>query len=321
MRTIIQNNIMGNTFSPLFIYDCTVVNSKNSKCFRAKVYKYAETFHAILRLNSTDGISYVSDNLKVKLAFLDIASCFNFQSAIHNIPLEYRKRNRESNQEDDFTINDSVSEVSVPRSDILKYPRVFYNQYQVLSGPEKKSALCDTASDFSTGSYASDVFVTDEVRLRLLDSESSINMYRKKPEKCHLKSQSAFPNLRTDQNNILFMSRPLHEYFDGISQTTGVPAFTVNYDSHDPQAITRIFDDGKTIHVYETTVAVIFRTEMDKSTLQPYFKDHKDVSKKRIEFCLYFEDPEAFEEYAAFKATETNARWLSLAGPEENMDD
>lgn len=311
---------------PLFVYECDVINSKKRKCFRAKVYKVAEKYHAEFRPGSSDGpdgpdgITYDNDNLKVKLVFRDIRDCQDFQSAVREIPLHYRKRSRNL-PEDDLMITDSVTKINVPESLISNLKRVFYNDYQPISDDPNRSGLCDTASDFTDRSYVSDVFVTEEVRLKLVDAESSTSMFLKKPEKCHLKSQSTFKELKNDPNNIVYMSRQLHEYFDGIGQTDGVPAFVMTYKKHDPQVITRVFDDDRTLHVYETTVSVLFRTELIKSILSPFFKDHRDVTTKRIEFCLYFEEPEDFEEYAAFKASETRAKWASLAGPESAFDD
>jgi hypothetical protein len=90
---------------------------------------------------------------------------------------------------------------------------------------------------------------------------------------------------------------------------------------HDPQIITRICD-GITLHVYEVVVSVAFRTERITTMLSHYFKDHNVKSKVRIEFCLYFENPEDFKEYAAHKALETRGKWASLAGPEgHNYED
>jgi hypothetical protein len=252
--------------------------------------------------------------------FKELILCDDFQSAVREIPLHYRKRGRDL-PEDDLAIHDSVTEVSVSKFLISSLKRVFYNDYQPIADDPNRSAPCDAASDFTDSSYVSAVFMSDEVRLRLIDSETSTFMFRKKPEKCHLKSQTKYPDLKNDPNNIVYLSRQLHEYFDGISQQTGVPAFTLNYVRHDPQVVTRVCDGNNTLHVYETTVSVVFRTEQDKAILSPYFKDHRDVTVMRIEFCLYFEDPEAFEEYATFKAEETGRKWASLAGPDGVFDD
>jgi hypothetical protein len=304
---------------PLFIFECSVVDSKKRKCFRAKVYKLAEKYLAKLRPDSSDGIIYDNDNIKIKLAFEDKYHCEFFQSAVREIPSDYRKRNRDPS-DIVLTITDSVTKVNVSESLISSIRRVFYSDYQSMHDDINRSALCDTASDFTNYSHVSDVFVSDEVRLRLLDSEVSLFMHKKKTEKCHLKSQSKFTNLKNDSNNIVYMSRSLHEYFDGISQLDGVPVFTLEYVNHDHQVVTRVFG-GAILHVYETTVAICFISELDKSLLSHCFKDHTDVSTKRIEFCLYFEDPEAFKEYATFKADETRLKWASLAGPEGTFDD
>jgi hypothetical protein len=335
---------MGNIFNsppppvPLFIYECGVVNSKKRKCFRAKVHKLAEKHHARIRPDSGDGITYDNDNLKVLLVFEDELVCEHFQSAVREIPLHYRKRGRDL-PEDDLAIRDSVTEVSVSEFLISNLKRVFYNDYQPITDDHdpnrsddhdpnrsddhdpNRSTPSDAASDFTDSSYVSAVFMSDEVRLRLVDLETSMFMFRKKPEKCHLKSPTKYPDLKNDPNNIVYLSRQLHEYFDGISQQTGVPAFTLNYVRHDPQVVTRVCDDNNTLHVYETTVSVVFRTELDKTCLSPYFKDHRDVTVMHIEFCLYFEDPVAFEEYATFKALDTGRKWASLAGTDGVFDD
>jgi hypothetical protein len=316
---------MGNIFYPppvlvpLFVYECSVVNSRKRKCFRAKVYKSAEKYHAKVRPGTTDGIGYNNDDLKVKLVFKDERDCEEFQSAVREIPLDYRKRSRNL-PEGDLTITDSVAKVYISESASLGLQRIFYNDYQSQTGDPNGSAMCDTASDFTDGSYVSAVFLNDAVRLRLIDSETSTFMFRKKPEKCHLKSQSKFPVLKNDPNNILYLSRTLHEYFDGINQDNGVPAFILTYVKHEPEIITRICD-GNILHVYETMVSVTFRTELDKTVLSPYFRDHTIKSQIRIEFCLYFENPEDFKEYAAYKAAETRAKWASLAGPEGHAYD
>lgn len=83
---------MGNTpHVTLFLYECGVVNSKKRKCFRAKVYKLAEKYHAKIRPDSDDGIKYDHDNLRVQLVFKDENFCEDFQSAIREIPLDYRR--------------------------------------------------------------------------------------------------------------------------------------------------------------------------------------------------------------------------------------
>ena len=317
---------MGTIFSPppfplypLFIYECSVVDSKKRKCFRAKVYELAEKYLAKLRPDSSDGIIYDNDNLKIELVFMEMRDCELFQSAVREIPSHYRKRNRDPS-DIALTITDSVTKVNVSESLISSICRVFYSDYQSTHDDINRSALCDTASDFTDLSHESAVFLTDEVRLRLVDAETSVLMFDKKPEKCHLKSQSKFADLKNDPNNVVYLSCTLHEYFDGISQNSGVPAFTLEYVNHDHQVVTHVFG-GTVLHVYETTVAICFRNELCKSFLSRFFKDHRDVTTKRIEFCLYFEDPEAFKEYATFKADETRLKWTSLAGPEGISDD
>jgi hypothetical protein len=191
---------------PLFVYECTVVNSKKRKCFRAKVYKIAEKYHARIRQNTTDGIGCNDDDLKVRLVFKSEVQCDDFQSASRKIRLDYRKRSRNLS-EDDLTISDSVRKEFVSESETISLKRIFYGDYQSQSDDPNRSAICDTASDFTEGSYVSAVFLNDAVRMRLVDSETSPLLFDKKPEKCLLKSQSKYPEVKDDPNNIIFLSR------------------------------------------------------------------------------------------------------------------
>ena len=256
----------------------------------------------------------------MRLVFSDRRDCQDFQSSVREIPTDYRKRSRNL-PDDELNITDSITEVEVSKSLISSFKRVFYNDYQRQSDDPNQSILCDTVSDFTDYSYVSAVFVTTEIRLRLIDAETSTFMFKKKPEKCHLKSQTKFTELKNNQNNIVYLSRQLHEYFDGINIVNGVPTFTLDYVSHNPNVVAFVCENGVTLKAYETTVSIKFLTEQDKTVLSPYFRDHRDVSTSCIEFSLYFENPEAFKEYATFKADDTRSKWASLLGPEGMLDD
>ncbi len=125
-------------------------NSKKRKCFGAKVYKAAEKYHARIRPNTTDGTGYDNDkdDLKIKLFFEDDVD--DFQSALREIP-------------SDIAISDSVAEVYISESDTVGLRRIFYFDYQSQTDDPNRSAMCDTASDFTDSSCVSAVFVNDAV--------------------------------------------------------------------------------------------------------------------------------------------------------------
>ena len=79
------------------------------------MYKLAGKFQAKLRPDSTDGIMYDNDNLKLKLDFQDNRDCEDFQSVVREIPLHYRKLGRDFS-DITLTITDSVTEADVLKS-------------------------------------------------------------------------------------------------------------------------------------------------------------------------------------------------------------
>jgi hypothetical protein len=78
--------------------------------------------------------------------------------------------------------------------------------------------------------------MSPEIQFRLIDQENSFIMFRKRPERCHLISQSKYKEDKSNPNNN-FMSRHLHEHFDGISSSVWIPMFYLDYIAHDPTQI------------------------------------------------------------------------------------
>ena len=110
-------------------------------------------------------------------------------------------------------------------------------------------------------SFVSTVELTEDVKLRLLDNPNSDMLYTQKPEKCHLKSQTHYPEDKSNINNILYMSRYLHNAFDGINQYEGVPDFALRFQSYHPSAIRCPVGGGRQMELYEVTVRVVFPSE------------------------------------------------------------
>ena len=309
---------IASTDSIFYMYECVIHNSKLRKCCRFRIYKLAEDWGARIRSSkSDDGIFYPenSPSVSVRLLFPQMTNADHFQSAIRDLPGHYRKRPNLSSACEIAINNDSVSMVVCKEEELR---RIFKSDYCRVDGDENPSAECDGESVVAS-SYVSAVFVDDSVKLRLLDAEDSLTLLGAKPEKCHLKSQSKYPAFKTNPNNILFMSRLLHEHFDGINCLDGVPSFYVVYKNHSTQSMIKEVN-GKKECVFETTVHVVFRTERLKQVAE-FIRDSVNVNQTTIEIRLFFENPDEFKDFAAHKMEETLSRWASLRGPEEDADD
>jgi hypothetical protein len=294
----------------VWIYIGTVTNSKMRKCCRFKVYKLAEKHRAKIRVGGSDGISYDSVNLNITLVFGDLVGCEEFQTDMWQIPSQYRKR-KPGDSPGDISVTDRIIPSSIHAVELR---RISSADYANIVGDASPSAECDTVSDVPS-SFVSAVELTEEVKLRLLDNPNSLQLALHRPEKCYLKSQTHFPEDKTNPNNILFMSRLLHEGFDGINQVEGVPDFALRYHGHNNSAIRMHVGGGRQAEVYEVTVRVEFQSEHTRTLLTPLFKDSTRVEGfEEIELTVYVKDPGQFKGFLDHKYAITQQRWASLAG-------
>jgi hypothetical protein len=273
------------------------------------VYKVAE--ENLAQVRDGDGISYSIDNsLVVQLAFKSERDCMSFQSSIRKIPLS-RKRKMDAS---DVHIEDEI--VAIHPNGTIPLKRVFADDYQKIEGDANPSEDCDGYS-VASSSLNTAVEVDDMVKLQLLDDENSRLLIENQTEKCHLKSQTAFPEHKNNKNNIVYATRHLHEHFDGINKADGVPHFVLKYHSHSNSKIAKSVN-GKQIFVCETVVRVEFINEKLKEALAIFFKNgYVLVSTTEIEFTLYFQNPNEFRLFAKYKEEETRLKWQSLRGVDE----
>ena len=93
----------------------------------------------------------------------------------------------------------------------------------------------DVSPDFDAWSYTTSVIAVDineETRLRLVDREDSVELFRQKPELCQIISRKV-KQYASDPNNIVYMSRFLHQQYDAIDSSEGVSQFYLQYVHHD----------------------------------------------------------------------------------------
>ena len=271
---------------------------------RFEVYRVAMNHLAKIRIGNTDdGLKYggpESKDLYFQFVFRKEEDAEKFQDDILTIPQMYRKR----------FLNPSVGDISVEGCGDIeaiefdgKLQRVLTKDYIHENGTDV-SPDYDIYSDTRT----SEVAISDESRLRLVDREDSGMFYKQNPEKCHIISQSKYPEDKKNPNNILIMSRYLHQQFDGIDSTEKCPLFYVKYLSHSESSSIGIVN-GHQVPVYETTVAIIFCGEDDAQELVHYVKKGQSVTTTEYHISLWFQDPLEFQKFAAIRETDTLLLW------------
>lgn len=298
----------------MFVISGVIKFAKSRAGCRYRLYRIAEDSHAKIRVGvPDDGISYqgVTKHLQFKLVFEEKVQAEDFETAVKKIPLEYRKRKR---------TEESTASVVVPDIEVEAQPiqrlvfeggliRIEEDQYGRIVGD------ADPSPDYDAVAYTqiSAVSINDETRLRLLEREDSPMLFRQKPEKCHLIRQADHEAHRKNPNNIVFMSRFLHQHFDAIDSTEGIPTFYFQYVRHSTQPIQGLVNRWPT-PVYETLMRVVFKDEEAKNELIKYFKNPTEVNQTTIELSVFFPDPQQFALFAQSNAEETVAKWKSYDG-------
>jgi len=258
---------------------------------------------------STDGISYVgnSPHLSFQLVFEEKAQAEDFETEVGRVPSGYRKRPLSDSCSivvPDIVVEDLLVQSVVSSAELW---RVKADQYEPIGGDSDASPDYDACSNSGT-SITSAVDVTAETRLRLVEKEDSVALFRQNPEKCHLISQTKFKDDKNNPNNIVFMSRNLHQQFDAIDSSVGIPMFYLEYVRHDLVSTPGTVSN-KPCQVYETTVNVVFKDEECAGVLGKFFSNYTIVDPTTIEIKLHFPAPLQFKEFAEHNAAVKVAQW------------
>lgn len=292
-----------------------ICHSKSRKGVRFSVYEDAEKFHGYTRINNNeDGIYYDnnSNHLIFQIIFKNETDACDFESAIRKIPLTFRKR--AITDENDIKVE--FQKIQVLINDNSELCRVFGEQYVKIEDDEDPSPDYDQF----TNDFVSTVTVNEETKLKLVDDINSLQLFRQKPEKCHLISQFKYKNDKNNPNNIILMSRYLHQQFDALDSTEGIPQFYFKYISHNSNGF-MVLSNNQPCMVYETIVNMVFYDEEGKTNISFFVKDHKVINLTEIQFILYFQDPSEFCTFAKKNEDDTKLKWLSYKGIGNDTND
>lgn len=302
-------------------YKCKLVSCGYFKGFRANLFDQSEKFSAYHTPNC--GISFSEHNIDVNLLFKSEDNMNKFQSAVRTAVALFRKRKQ---TEDNFSIQLSDEKIlKRNEAECHELVRVFYSDY-VHNDLDDGSPAFDPYDDANSSSiYSAEQgnAIEAEVRVQMIENASSSQLLRKNPEICHIKDKSVcHHNEKNDVNNFIYMSRFLHEYFDGINTyPKNTPQFIIHYVSHDENAVDCpiLGNDVVGVNVvnplvkrHRTIVKIKFIDDTIANALSQHLRDgaHAVVdSPNTYQLDMYFVNPVKACEYLRWKEAKTLKSW------------
>ena len=292
------------------------------KCFRAKVFQLAQQFRGHLT-SSVNGIGIEGLDIVVDVCFKDEPGLLDFQGALINQC--GRKRRLDDNDEpySYSIINEVISRLYFYQNLVRILGNDYMHHHADNDDDANNSPLCDSEGD-SLSIYSAELanIYEAEVRVQMLENHNAYHLFGQDPEVCHIKDKASCNKSKkeaTDTNNHLYMSRLLHQHFDGIETTPKkTPSFIVRYLSHEDALVDcPIWDNAHVLNPavkrQKVTVEIVFRDKAYCDNLQIYLRNGSIRTGDCVfRMDLYFEDANKARKYLLWKAAMSLRKWSDV---------
>jgi len=322
----------------LYLYSCNLNNARRKKCFKGQIFASAEECLAHVRVGDGYGDGILDGEgfeIRIKLVFKEESWMLKFQSAILSL-VAYTSSSKKpkyaeelKNSGDDTTeslyevlISDEAIE-SFPQTLALPLKRVVKYDYQHFYDVNKtnNSPDCDIFADSVSMSslFVETVSITSaERRIQMIENYSHEFFHGKNAEVAHIKDKAKCSSYEEkDVNNQLYLSRHVHEAFDGINTVpTKTPWFAIHVLSYDenkvdcpkigPDAIV----ESPFIKRQRCNVLICFYNESYAADYAKYLRnDSTQLDATTYCMDLYFEDAKKAKYYFDWKEKKTRLKW------------
>lgn len=285
-----------------YMVKATMRNAKTHKGYRAAVYKMAEQHLGLYNpWDKTQTIHYSSDgdNLHIALLFKEVLSAATFRTSLSQWHL-------------DNPLVVQPGTVSVDRLLVEMYVEKSELNHVLLSDCEGAASDSPVQSlEAFPGLPCSNISVVSQSDpLALFQSIEKPECFRNcKAYKMNLKSQSKYPNLANDSNNMMAGSwTPLHQFFDGLNTAEDVPMVAVK-----PLAEVNFEEINVGIPSekrYKVPLEIEFCDETSALEMENRFKDGSEkVSPTKWRSFVHVTDPARFCRFLKFKYRATMKDW------------
>lgn len=280
-----------------YLAEMTMIGSKNVKGVRAEVYRVAAKGGGFYFHTKKESIFYAGDDLNVKIMFETGKECAQFVNDLDN-SLRYFPLLRHVHITRPFQ---QIFNVASPDS-------VLQRDYVTSEEDSEAYSVAITRYTHITAMTSIDF----ETELTMIESTLHEDFFGLKCYKCHLMSQSDYPEEKDNPNNALWMSWPTHQRFDGLRTINEhrVPQFAISYVGRSNVMETFEFKERERVEVaiecVDDGVLGIMRHRM-KAGVQV-----DEVAKKIISY-VFVEDAEDFRRCLTYKYNETKFMWTKHA--------
>lgn len=289
-----------------FLAQMVMVGSKNVKGVRAEVYAVASKYGGFYFHTKDQSIFYDGADLHVKILFESAKECGQFvnelDSHLRYIPLIQEVRLKD--------IFDKVIDVLNPRN-------VLQRHYVSLEEDSEAYSVAITRYTHITARTTIDF----ETELVMIESPHHEDFYGLKCYKCHLMSQSDYPEEKDNPNNALWMSWPTHQRFDGLHTINEhlVPQFAISYVGRSNELQTFEFAERERVDIaiecVDDGILGVMRNRVKAGS-------EVDESTKKIFTYMFVEDAEDFCRCLTHKYNETKFMWTKYSrGAEVTEED
>lgn len=296
-----------------------ILNGRVKKCHRAKIFQITEDLLGY-KSDCVRGIEVVGHNISVDVCFKEESRQLRFQSALKYLYREKRRRDCSEDQYDSIVRDEMLSGVFFDRNLV----RIFGEDYRHADDNDdpNNSPPCDEGDTLSIFSGERANISEAEVRVQMIEKPGMHNLFGQVPEVCHIKDKASCNKAdgeHKDTNNHLYMSRQLHQHFDGIETIpTKTPSFLIRYLSHEDALIDcPVWDHSHVLNPLKkrqkVTVEIVFRDRDYCNNLQHLLRDGSSRKSDRVyKMDLYFEDAIKAKKYLDWKANKTIAAWTEF---------
>jgi len=313
-------------------------NARRKKCLNAQIFASAEEFLAHVRVGDGYGDGILDGEgfeIRIKLVFEEKSWMLKFQSAILSLVAYTSSSKKPKYAEelkysgDDTTeslyevlISDEAIETS-PQTLALSLKRVVKYDYQHFYDVNKtnNSPDCDIYADSVSLSslFVETVSITSaERRVQMIENYSHEFFRGKNAEVAHIKDKAKCSSYEEkDVNNQLYLSRHVHEAFDGINTVpTKTPWFAIHVLSYDenkvdcPKIGSDAIVESPFIKRQRCNVLICFYNESYAGDYAKYLRnDSTQLDATTYCMDLYFEDAKKAKYYFDWKEKKTRLKW------------
>jgi len=304
----------------LFRYRCSIINGRLKKCNRAKIFQITEEFLGY-KCNNASGIGVEGHNISVDVCFKEESRLLLFQSALRRQCGKKRRLDDNQDQYASIVCDEILSRVFFYRNLV----RIFGDDYRHADNEDdgNNSPLCDLEGDTLSIFSAEVANINEaEVRVQMIEIPGRHNLFGQEPEVCHIKDKALCNKTsreHLDTNNHLYMSRQLHQHFDGIETIPKkTPSFLIRYLSHDDALIDcPVWDDAYVLNPVikrqKVLVEIVFRDRAFCNHLQVFLRNGSTQTSDRVyQMELFFENAIKARGYLNWKADKTVAKWAEV---------